>query len=123
MTLSDKNKECCRLLKIEWHENRMVNNTTIHCSCDSSKVYHCDPRATNIPIHNNPNFTPPSGRVQLLEIMENKGKLDDLIESICPTINLNFTAATIRAYILDLPDKPNFNDKLLDAAIAFLDRK
>jgi hypothetical protein len=123
MTTTEKNKEACRLLGICWHE--------FHPYCENgehtSYCIKCLEEETEQ--DQNPNFTTPSGRVQLLGIMEKheKGKLffAQLMygkgsKKYCSSVEaIDDDGYIDRDYILDLPDRPNFNDKLLDAVIAF----
>jgi hypothetical protein len=74
------------------------------------------------------NYTTKSGRIELLEIMSKRDDWEVFIAwtEIAHLHNLDFKGDTYFidvSYILDLPGKPNFNDRLLDAVIKFLEAK
>jgi hypothetical protein len=129
---TEKNKRACSLLGICWHEWNIKYNfdfsimDTWECNCGQTGPmptgnWHCK--------ESNPDFTTREGRIHLLEII--KGKIS--VTNWCTFLHhrigkSNQKGLKIKEYIdidylLDLPDKPNFNDRLLTAVIEFLEVK
>jgi hypothetical protein len=129
---TDKNKRACELLGICWHEyTYKANDFLYECSCGFKISVPCEDVILEHVKSSNPDFTTPAGRIQLLEIMSKRE--DWYVENwkepqgFCWEIGTRDCGAgpllIYARYLLDLPDKPNFNDRLLTAAIDFLEGK
>jgi len=77
MTTTELNKRACFLLGIHWHERESNTYHSFRCSCgfESGDREYVDNHINN----SNFDFTTPSGRIELLEILKRKDLLDEFI--------------------------------------------
>ena len=129
MTTTDKNKQACEKLGIHWHDwyspvDERGYHTFVVCrdiNCEFSKWngerYHPE----------NPDFTTKSGRIELWKIIFD-AEIGLLYKLLDEYLSKNYVTKIsgqanainfINYYFLDLPDRPNFNDRLLDAVLKF----